>query len=130
MTGTKLEISRPDPSFDDIVTIPVLGELAAENMQRNGFGRVYRNWEATPGSTDVGNVSNYVPTLYTEIALDDGLLFKVHNKEALKYANSEHAYKKLHQMVKSFAGVIIDIFEKPEIVETAKSQLKEQKEMM
>ena len=130
MTGTKLEISRPDPSFDDIVTIPVLGELAAENMQRNRFGRVYRNWEATPGSTDVGNVSNYVPTLYTEIALDDGLLFKVHNKEALKYANSEHAYKKLHQMVKSFTGVIIDIFEKPEIVETAKSQLKEQKEMM
>ncbi len=127
MTGAKLEISRPDPSFDDIVTIPVLGELAAENMKRNGFDQVYRSWEASPGSTDIGNVSNYVPTLYAEIALDDGLLFKVHNTEALKYANSEQAYKKMHQMIKSFAAMAIDIFENPETVEKAKKQLEEQK---
>lgn len=127
MTGAEMEMTRPDPSFDDIVTIPVLGEIAAENMKNNGFEQVYREWEAMPGSTDVGNVSYYIPTLYTEIGLDDGILFKVHNKKALEYANSEQAYKKMHQVIRSFTGIIIDIFEKPEIVNIAKKQLKEQK---
>ena len=126
MTGAKLTISHPDPSFDDIVTIPVLGELAAANMKANGFQQVYREWEPAPGSTDVGNVSNHVPTLYTEIAIDDNILFKVHNKEAVKYADSEYAHKRLHQMVKSFAGIALDLFENEELVEKAKQQLKEQ----
>lgn len=127
MTGAKLEISRPDPSFDDILTIPTLGKLAAENMMQNGFNQVYREWEPTPGSTDIGNVSYRVPTLYAEIGLEDGLIFKVHDEEALKYANSEPAYKRMHQMIKSFAGIAIDIFEEPDIVETAKKELEAQK---
>ena len=128
MTGAELTITRPDPSFDDIVTIPILGELAEKNMQANGFGRVYRDWEATPGSTDIGNVSNRVPTLYTEIALDDNILFKVHNAEAVKYADSDMAHARLHQMIKSFAGIALDLFEDHSLIETAKAQLKEQTE--
>ncbi|MCI7303080.1 MAG: M20 family metallopeptidase [Clostridiales Family XIII bacterium] len=127
MTGAKLEITRPDPSFDDIITIPVLGKLAENNMKENGFSQVYREWDPAPGSTDIGNVSYHVPTLYAEIALDDGLLFKVHDREALKYANSETAYRKMHQMIRSFAGMAIDIFDDSDIVETAKKQLEEQK---
>lgn len=127
MTGAKLEITRPDPSFDDIITIPVLGKLAENNMKANGFSRVYRDWEPAPGSTDIGNVSYHVPTFYAEIALDDGLLFKVHDREALKYANAEPAYRKMHQMIRSFAAMAIDLFDDPGIVEMAREQLEEQK---
>lgn len=126
MTGAELEISHPDPSFDDIVTIPVLGEIAAENMQENGFTQVYREWDPAPGSTDVGNVSNHVPTLYTEIGLEDGVLFKVHNEEAVKYADSSYAHSRLHQIIRSFAGIALDLFENPELVKKAKKQLEEQ----
>lgn len=126
MTGAKLEISVPEPSFDDIVTIPVLGKLAENNMIEHGFTQVYREWEAAPGSTDIGNVSYHVPTLYTEIALDEDVRFKVHDKDALKYANSPLAYKKMHQMIKSFSGVAIDLFDQPELVKEAKAQMEAQ----
>lgn len=126
MTGAKLQISMPDPSFDDIVRIPLLGELADTNMRENGFSETYRRDEPAPGSTDIGNLSYHVPTLYTEIALDDGLAFKVHDEEALLYANSPHAYKKMHQMIRSFSGIAIDIFDRPELAKEARAQLKEQ----
>lgn len=126
MTGAELEISRPDYSLDDIVTIPVLCDLAKQNMQKNGFTNISKTEETSPGSTDIGNVSNHVPTLYTEIGLDDGLVFKVHDDEALKYANSPAAYKRMHQMIKSFAGTAIDIYENPKLAKLAKSQLTQQ----
>ncbi|MEG0156230.1 MAG: M20 family metallopeptidase [Anaerovoracaceae bacterium] len=129
MTGAKLEVSMPDASLDDIVTIPVLGKLAEENMQRQGFEQVYRTWDPMPGSTDIGNVSNLVPTLYTEIGLDEGLSFIVHDESALAYANSSEAYKRLHQMVKSFAGIALDLFDRPVLVAQAKAELKKQKEL-
>lgn len=127
MTGAKLEVSNPDPSFDDIITIPILGKIAKKNMLANGFNEVYRDWEAAPGSTDIGNVSYKIPTLYAEIALEEGALFKVHDREALKYANSSMAYKRMHQMIKSFVGMALDIFNEPQIVKEAKGQLEERK---
>lgn len=126
MTGAKLELSRPDASLDDIVTIPVLGELAEKNMLQNGFTQAYRTQEPSPGSTDIGNVSNHIPTLYAEIALDDGLDFKVHDEDALKYANAPAAYKRMHQMIKSFSGMAIDLYDNPNFVERAKAELKQQ----
>lgn len=126
MTGASLEISHPDASLDDIVTIPVLGELAEKNMLENGFTHAYRTKEPSPGSTDIGNVSNALPTLYAEIALDDNLHFKVHDEEALKYANAPAAYKRMHQMIKSFAGMAINLYDHPELVERAKAEFKEQ----
>lgn len=126
MTGAELEISRPDPSFDDLVRIPILVKLAEANMKLNGFDKVFRDDDPTPGSTDIGNVSYKVPTLYAEIALEGEANFKVHDVEALKYADSKEAYKRMHQMIKSFSGMAIDLFSEPEFVKQAKKELSDQ----
>ena len=60
--------------------------------------------------------------------MDDNILFKVHNAEAVKYADSDMAHARLHQMIKSFAGIALDLFEDHSLIETAKAQLKEQTE--
>lgn len=126
MTGAKMTFSMPDASIDDIITIPTLGKLAEKNMKKNGFDQVYRTWEAMPGSTDIGNVSNKIPTLYTEIGLDADKPFRVHDEIALSYVNSDYAYKRLHEMIRSFAGVAIDLYDMPELVKQAKDELKSQ----
>ena len=126
MTGAKLEISRPDPSFDDLIRIPTLVKLAESNMKSNGFDKVYRDDAPTPGSTDIGNVSYKVPTLYVEVALEGKAVFKVHDVEALRYADSKEAYSRMHQMIRSFSGIAIDLFLEPELIIQAKKELSEQ----
>ncbi len=123
MTGAELTHAKMETSLDNIVTIPILEKLAEENLRNNGFKQVHRTKENMPGSTDIGNLSHILPTLYMEIGLDADRYFCVHTQTAMEYANSKYAYEKLDQMVKSMSGIAIDLFDKPELIKQAKLEL-------
>jgi len=123
MTGAELTHRMMEAPVDNIVTIPILVNLAEENLRNNEFVQVHRTKDIMPGSTDIGNVSNMLPTLYMEIGLDADQPFSVHTQTAMEYANSKYAYKKLNQIIKSMCGIAIDLFDKPELVEKAKFEL-------
>ncbi len=123
MTGAKLTYRMMETSLDNTVAIPVLVELAEKNLKNNGFTQVHRTEDILNGSTDIGNVSNRLPTLYMEIGLDADKPFLVHTQVAMEYVNSKYAYQKLDQIIKSMCGIAIDLFDKPELVQMAKSEL-------
>lgn len=123
MTGCKYKVLMPEPSLDDLISIPILKKLAKENLNLNGIEKVHRDEYILPGSTDIGNVSYVCPTMYMEVGLDDGISFFVHESSALDFADSIYAHKKLHQIVNTLVGISFDLYEKPELVQQAKKEL-------
>ncbi len=122
MTGATCHITMPEPMLYDLINVPILTRLAEENLMENGILKVHRE-EISPGSSDIGNVSYVCPTCYIEVGLDD-VNFRVHDREALKYADSHHAYTKLHQVIKGMSSMAIDLLETPAFVEQAKKEHK------
>lgn len=92
MTGTKLEISNFENSYDDLIVNSILKELAYKSFTEAGF-KYFSDEAENPGSTDIGNVSYAAPTMYGNIKIGDGTV-KVHEEDFLKHANSDDAKEK------------------------------------
>lgn len=110
MTGAKLSYRYFENSFDNIINNRVLQEIMKENLKSVGITDLLNSDDGPTGSTDIGNVSQVCPTMYTEIALDIKPMVRVHEEEFLKYANSTEAYDKLHKSVKAMVTSALDIY--------------------
>lgn len=122
MTGAEWCVEHEDPVFYDIVNVPVLVELAENNLKRNGFDEVHRTTHVPPGSSDVGNVSHVCPTLYMETAMDERIPFLAHDRSVLEYVDSEVAYRTLHRIVCVMAETALELLENPELIKRAKRE--------
>lgn len=120
MTGASLEISQFEGSYDDLVLNPTLLDLMYENLKNAGF-KDFSMEDEIPGSTDMGNVSHKVPTLYGNIGIAEGKA-KVHEEEFLEHANSSEAKEKLLMTVKAFVLTSLDLFAKPELIQQARRE--------
>jgi len=67
-TGCRLEY-KVSGGYDDIIPNPVLGELFANNLQLLGRQVVVPLPDEPMGSTDMGNVSQVVPSLHPYLAV-------------------------------------------------------------
>ena len=123
MTGASCQVEMPDASVDNLIPVKTLARSSDKNMKENGFTQVYRTWEPCPGSTDLGNVSQICPTLFMEISPGNEIPFAVHDPIAMKYVNSEVAYRRLHQIVCVLAGSALDLFLDPTQIAAAKEEL-------
>ena len=110
MTGAKLSYRYFENSFDNIVNNKALQDITKNNLIEVGITDILEGKDGPVGSTDIGNVSQVCPTMYTEIALDINPMVYVHEKEFLNYANSKEAYDKLHKSVKAMVGCALDIY--------------------
>ena len=74
-TETEVEISHPDIPYDPLKTDNRIGQLFDETMEQNlGIHLVdlRTNPQMNPAaSTDMGNVSQYLPSIHPTIALHD-----------------------------------------------------------
>lgn len=110
MTGAKLTYRNFENPFDNIINNKVLQDITKNNLIEVGITDILEGKDGPVGSTDIGNVSQVCPTMYTEIALDINPMVYVHEKEFLNYANSEEAYDKLHKSVKAMVGCALEIY--------------------
>lgn len=110
MTGAKLTYRYFENPFDNIINNKVLQDITKSNLINVGITDILEGKEGPVGSTDIGNVSQVCPTMYTEIALDINPMVYVHEKEFLNYANSKEAYDKLHKSVKAMVGCALEIY--------------------
>ncbi|MEG2787954.1 MAG: M20 family metallopeptidase [Romboutsia sp.] len=110
MTGAKLTYRYFENPFDNIINNKVLQNITKSNLINVGITDILEGKEGPVGSTDIGNVSQVCPTMYTEIALDINPMIYVHEKEFLNYANSKEAYDKLHKSVKAMVGCALEIY--------------------
>ncbi|CEN78455.1 M20 family metallopeptidase [Paraclostridium sordellii] len=110
MTGAKLTYRNFENPFDNIINNKVLQDITKNNLIEAGITDILEGKDGPVGSTDIGNVSQVCPTMYTEIALDINPMVYVHEKEFLNYANSKEAYDKLHKSVKAMVGCALEIY--------------------
>ncbi|HEX3027590.1 MAG TPA: M20 family metallopeptidase [Clostridia bacterium] len=120
MTGTKLEIRQFENSYDDLVLNSVLVELMKDQLRRAGIENFSDEIE-NAGSTDIGNVSYRVPTVYGNIGVGDGSV-NVHEAAFLTLANGREAKQKLLIAARAFAGAALELFSRPELMKEAKEE--------
>ncbi|MFQ9309336.1 MAG: M20 family metallopeptidase [Paraclostridium sordellii] len=110
MTGAKLTYRNFENPFDNIINNKVLQDITKNNLIEVGITDILEGKDGPVGSTDIGNVSQVCPTMYTEIALDINPMVYVHENEFLNYANSKESYDKLHKSVKAMVGCALEIY--------------------
>ncbi|MFR6471607.1 MAG: M20 family metallopeptidase [Turicibacter sanguinis] len=70
ITGTTVEISNYELSYDDLKTNQVLSNAFNENLRQLGMTDIHPAKKET-GSVDIGNISNICPTIHPYIGIGD-----------------------------------------------------------
>lgn len=122
MTGAELTYRNFENSYDNIINVPILQGLIKDNLKQVGIEDFLESMDGPTGSTDVGNVSQVCPTMYSEIALDISPMCYVHEKEFLEHVNSKEAYDKMVKAIKAMIGAAIDICEDKNLLSSIKEE--------
>lgn len=110
MTGCEMKWEKFENSFDNLLNLKTLQNLIKLNLENVGITNIHEEGNGATGSSDIGNVSQVCPTMYTELALDKEEICYVHDEAYLKYVDSNEAYDKLHKSIKAMSGAALDIF--------------------
>lgn len=125
ITGTEVFYEKFENSFDNLVNLKSLQKLMKKNLEEVGIENINEEGKGASGSSDIGNVSQVCPTMYTEIALDIEEVCHVHDEAYLKYVNSLEAYDKLHKAVKAMCGVALEIYNNEKLLQEIKKEFNE-----
>lgn len=109
-TGTRLEWNHFEPNCDSLNTNNVLLDIFKDQMNELG---VPLDDYPTIGSTDMGNVSQVVPSIHPFIKMaetDSGL----HTKEFLEAAKSKYTEEKVIEGAKLLAFTGLELLQNPD----------------
>lgn len=124
MTGSKLSYRNFENPYDNIINVVSLQDLTKKNLQEVGVVDFLEGTEGPTGSTDIGNISQVCPTMYTELKLDVSPMVYVHEQEFLKYLDKPCAYDILHKSIKSMAASALEIYLDEELFNNIKDEHK------
>ena len=112
-TSTRLEYRWGDTRYAPMRNNLVLAGLFRQNMEN--LGRKMQTSSRTIGSTDMGNVSQFVPSIHPFFAIaPEGVL--AHSPEFAAAAVSEAASQGLLDAAKALAMTVVDLVARPELV--------------
>jgi metal-dependent amidase/aminoacylase/carboxypeptidase family protein len=116
--GAECEIDE-EGTIKSVRCNSVLERLAGDNAKRLGL-----NWKndapLSPFSTDFGNLSQEIPSLYLKVPLGLG---RFHNAEAIVSSKSEGAHEAMINAVKLLSLTAIDVLVTPDLLLTARNEL-------
>ncbi len=120
-TGAKLKYSWGERSYSPMKNNGTLAELFSENLQSLG-----RHVEAFDprfgfGSTDMGNVSQVVPSIHPSVAIAAPEV-GIHTPEFAQAAASEAGHEGALDAAKAMATTVVDILDKPETLDKIKQE--------
>lgn len=108
-TGTRVEMVHYEPLFYELVNDSQLMELFKENMAFLGETVTVLDATVAGGSTDVGNVSQVVPTVHPDISIGHHIL--AHTPAFAAAAGSEYAQERLLVGAKCMAMTAVDLLD-------------------
>lgn len=117
MTGAKMSLRYFENSFDNLTINPVLKKFMEANLVLAGEDDKYIVKEKQPrsGSSDLGNISQVVPTCYVSLAVHNPDGSSCHEEAFLPYCGvGELGVKALHKAVLAQAYTAIDVFADPD----------------
>lgn len=118
MSGAGLEVTDASPAYRELLTNPVLRsrfELHAERI-----GRPLAPWSVSDagGSTDMGNVSQRLPSLHAMVAIDDEAL--PHTEAFRVAARGDAGDRAVLDGARMLASIAADLMTAPELAQKAK----------
>ena len=123
-TGAKMSFRKTANTYENLIPNRTLAELFKKNLLELGVNvedPLETKRRRGLASSDIGNVSRVVPTVYATIAIGPkGLLW--HTREFAKAAASKRGHTGLIIGAKALAMTAIDLFNNPELVEKAKNE--------
>lgn len=125
-TGARLEFKQPGPRYDARLPNPTLVALFRENMLALGHEIELATGNERMGSSDIGNVSQVIPTIHPYIAIapeDVG----GHTVEFREAAASEKGHEGLITAAKALAMTAVDLLSEPANMAEARRTFVQQK---
>lgn len=119
-TGASVEIELTAPTYLSIQPNPVLEQIVDDSYRRIGRVTEPHRDEVFPGSTDMGNVSQIVPSIHPNIEIVPGLT--MHSRRATDLVCSEHGDKAVTDGALMLAMTAATLFRRPELVDEVRAQ--------
>lgn len=121
-TGARLEYSWDEKEYyAPMRNNATLARLYAENMERIGHPVPLFNAEQSFGSTDMGNVSQVVPSIHTSVAIAPPGESE-HTAEFAQYAASERGLTQSLRAADALAMTAIDLLASPDTLAVVKQE--------
>jgi len=120
-TGARLEYRWGKVRYAPLRNNLALARLFRQNMQSLGRKVLLSNPTKAFGSTDMGNVSQIVPSIHPDVAIAPKEVI-AHSPEFAAAAASEQGIKGMLDTAKALAMTIVDLVANPEIVARIKQE--------
>lgn len=118
-TGTEVDVLQPAPTYASLQPNSVLGGLANENLLRIGRQVAPPRTEVFPGSTDMGNVSQILPSIQANVELAPGI--GMHSREATALAGGVEGDRAVLDSSLLLAMTGVQLLLSPQLMQEVKS---------
>jgi len=125
-TGARLEFKQDGPRYDARLPNPKLVSLFKENMVALGLEVKVAEGDERMGSSDIGNVSQVVPTIHPYVAIGPEDLVG-HSNEFREASVSPAGHEGLLMAAKAMAMTAVDLLAVPANLSEARKAFEEQK---
>ncbi|AZR73800.1 hypothetical protein BBF96_10630 [Anoxybacter fermentans] len=121
MTGATFEIRKFENSNDNLISNKVIGNFFEKNLRTLGITDILPFHEGS-GSTDMGNVSQIVPSIHPYLAIGSKKL-RGHSREFADATISPEGLNTLKIAAKALAMTVLDLLYNPDQLKKAKMEL-------
>jgi len=125
-SGARLEYKWGDIYYAPLRNNLSLAQLFSQNMQSLGRKMKLSDPDKTFGSTDMGNVSQLVPSIHASVAIAP-LEVATHSPQFASAAASEAGIHGLLDAAKALSMTVVDLVANPELVAKVKEEFEQNK---
>ncbi|MFJ4210888.1 M20 family metallopeptidase [Paenarthrobacter sp. NPDC089675] len=106
-TGTRLFLEPTEPVYEPLLQDPVLASYWTEAMRRSGRGTT-STASLAGGSTDMGNVSQRIPSLHPWMSIP-GVAAPIHSQGFAAVSDSAEGYKTMFEAATALASTVAEV---------------------
>ncbi|MDI3481421.1 MAG: hypothetical protein PWQ97_1076 [Tepidanaerobacteraceae bacterium] len=122
-TGARLSYKNFELPFDNLITNTTIADVFKQNLKELGVSDISDEEEGI-GSTDMGNVSQVVPSIHPHIAIAEKNVAP-HSIEFCQAAGSERGKLAALVSAKAMAMTAVELALHPQLLEKAKEEFRE-----
>lgn len=120
-TGTKGKMQLFQNFVENMVLTPRLDAVWVKNMEALGLACEPQTWKVSPGSSDVGNVSQVVPAIQPHISISD-VQVPGHSQGMVEASCSQKGMEAILLGAKALAWTAVDLLTDPALLQAVKEE--------
>lgn len=115
--GCEIELDWKDPAYDELLTVDAFDDVWAANLARTGRRAVRPGEDGTApvvGSTDMGNISQRVPSIHPMVAVSTPDV-PIHTEAFAAFAGGPRGDAAVIDAAKALATTVVDLWADAEL---------------